>query len=127
MAQDSVDIFLSRSRNVLIYLGIWLPPKKYALLYSLYKIVVLLTQYSFVFFEVIYVVVVWGDLEEVSEASYLLFTQATVCYKVTVFIVNQKKFLHLLDLMKLHIFDAKTPYQERYVLNVFFVTITTCV
>ncbi|XP_045776312.1 odorant receptor 49b-like [Maniola jurtina] len=113
MAQSTIDIFLNRPRTVLVFLGIWLPPTKFALLYTLYKIVVMLTQYAFILFEIIYVGVVWGDLDEVSEASYLLFTQATVCYKVTVFIVNKKNLRELLDFMKVDIFDPQTSYHNK--------------
>ncbi|XP_052744218.1 odorant receptor 43a-like [Bicyclus anynana] len=113
MALSSIDIFLSRPRNVLVFLGIWLPPKRYALLYNLYKIMIMLTQYCFILFEVIYVVVVWGDLDEVSEASYLLFTQATVCYKVSVLIANKKQLKCLLDFMMLDIFGPQTPHHTK--------------
>ncbi|CAH2253022.1 jg13548 [Pararge aegeria aegeria] len=75
----------------------------------------MLTQYSFILFEVIYVVVVWGDLDEVSEASYLLFTQASVCYKVTIFIANKKQLKYLLDFMKLDIFDPQTPDHDKVI------------
>ncbi|VVC88377.1 unnamed protein product [Leptidea sinapis] len=79
---NSVDIFLSRPRYILRYLGIW-PKENHMIVHSIYKAFVMMTQYSFILFEFIYIADVWGNLDEVSEASYLLFTQASVCYKAT--------------------------------------------
>lgn len=73
----------------------------------------MITQYNFALFEFIYIANVWGDLDEVSEASYLLFTQVSVCYKTTVFLINQKKVIKLLDFMENKIFEPQSVLQER--------------
>lgn len=71
------------------------------------------TQYSFLLFEIIYIVDVWGDIDEVSEASYLLFTQASLCYKTTTFMVNKNNLLELLGIMDCEIFEPKSAEHEK--------------
>ncbi|CAG4984530.1 unnamed protein product [Colias eurytheme] len=102
----NIDLFLSRPRIILKYLGIWMPPEKYVILLTMYKCLVMFTQFSFILFEFVYVAVVWGDIDEVSEASYLLFTQASVCYKTTVFMMNKE---NLKDLLRFMVVDTFAP------------------
>lgn len=80
----------------------------------MYMISIMLTQYSFILFELVYIAGVWGDIEAVSEASYLLFTQASVCLKTTVFMVNEKYLVMLLDFMESAVFDPESENHERY-------------
>ncbi|XP_045502920.1 uncharacterized protein LOC123699915 [Colias croceus] len=102
----NIDLFLGRPRIILKYLGIWMPPEKYIILLNIYKCLVMFTQFSFILFEFVYVAVVWGDIDEVSEASYLLFTQASVCYKTTVFMMNKE---NLKDLLRCMVVDTFAP------------------
>ncbi|XP_045484218.1 odorant receptor 49b-like [Pieris rapae] len=101
-------MFLGRPRFILHYLGIWLPPEEYKTLRNIYKFLVMLTQFSFIFLEFIYIAVVWGNIDEVSEASYLLFTQASVCYKTTVFMMNKNNLKKLISFMEVGIFAPQT-------------------
>lgn len=93
--------------------GVWLPPEDYVVLHRIYMLLVMLTQYNFVLFEFIYIANVWGDLDEVSEASYLLFTQASVCYKSTVFLMNKNNLIELLEFMDSETFAAQSKEHER--------------
>ncbi|CAK1551005.1 unnamed protein product [Leptosia nina] len=110
---NNIDMFLGRPRFILQHLGIWLPPEKYIYLRNLYKFLVMLTQYSFIFFEFIYIAVVWGDFDEVSEASYLLFTQASVCYKTTVFMMNKDNLKELLRFMEVEMFAPQSSAHQK--------------
>ncbi|OWR46983.1 putative odorant receptor OR10 [Danaus plexippus plexippus] len=89
-------------------MGIWLSSNNYVILRDLYKSLIMSTQYSFLLFEIFYVFVVWGDIDEMSEASYLLFTQTSVCYKASVFIINKKNLIVLLVSMKAKIFEPQS-------------------
>ncbi|XP_041969425.1 odorant receptor 43a-like [Aricia agestis] len=113
MTKSNANIFLKRPETVLKYLGLWLLPTKYVVLHTIYTIFIMFTQYSFIVLEVIYIVVVWGDLEEVSEASYLLFTQASVCYKTTVFIFTRSNLKRLLDFMDTEMFSSQSAAHDR--------------
>nr|QZH55137.1 odorant receptor 41 [Achelura yunnanensis] len=137
MAFNNVDLYLSRPRNIMRFFGVWLPPKNYVKSNIIYMLIVMMTQYSFVLFEFIYISDVWGDLDEVSEASYLLFTQASVCYKSTVFLINKNKLMSLLEMMELEIFAPQNSEHQKLLreqsqkikhLCMFFLTsaITTC-
>ncbi|XP_045527666.1 odorant receptor 43a-like [Pieris brassicae] len=133
----NTDMFLGRPRFILHYLGIWLPPEEYKLLRNIYKFLVMFTQFSFIFLEFIYIAVVWGNIDKVSEASYLLFTQASVCYKTTVFMMNKNNLKKLIKFMEVGIFAPQTIGHEKILaaqarkirnLSAVFLTsaITTC-
>nr|AXF48772.1 odorant receptors OR18 [Lobesia botrana] len=113
MLEDNVILFLNRPRNILFYLGIWLRPANYVTLYLFYAVIVMLSQYSFVLFEFMYIAEAWGDMDAVTEASFLLFTQASVCYKVTRFMINKKNLVLLLGLMEEDLFQPENKRQER--------------
>lgn len=113
MSSHNVNLFLNRTINVLTALGVWLPPKNYVLLHRIYMLIIMITQYNFVLFEFIYIANVWGDLDEVSEASYLLFTQASVCYKATAFLINKNNLIELLDFMGIKIFEPQSDIHKR--------------
>lgn len=108
----NTDLFLGRPKKILTFFGIWLPPKQYQELVKIYMILVMITQYSFVLFEIIYIIGVWGDIEVVSEASYLLFTQASVCYKTTTFLIKKRKLVLLLEHMQQEIFASQSKDHE---------------
>nr|WCC57567.1 odorant receptor 45 [Papilio memnon] len=137
MAVNSIDLFFSRPKRILKALGIWLTPARPMLLHSFYTAFIMLTQYAFILFEFIYIAGVWGEIEAMSEASYLLFTQASVCYKVTVFLFNKKNLNVLMEFMYMHIFTPQTEEQEKILIKLsdqikrlcmFFLTsaLTTC-
>nr|WCC57384.1 odorant receptor 45 [Papilio dardanus] len=116
MALKSIDLFFSRPRRVLKVLGIWPKPRP-MFLHSFYTAFIMLTQYAFILFEFVYIAGVWGNIEEMSEASYLLFTQASVCYKVTVFILNKKNLNSLMEYMEVEIFKPQTETQEKILIK----------
>ncbi|XP_045537821.1 odorant receptor Or1 [Papilio machaon] len=137
MAVNSIDLFLSRPKRVLKALGIWLTPERPMFLHSFYTAFIMLTQYAFIIFEFVYIAGVWGDLEAMSEASYLLFTQASVCYKVTVFLLNKNNIKVLIEYMEMDIFTPETEEQQKIMVKLssqikklcmFFLTsaLTTC-
>ncbi|CAB3246338.1 unnamed protein product [Arctia plantaginis] len=55
---------------------------------------------------------VWGDIDAVSEASYLLFTQASLCYKSTAFVIRKGNLLKLLEYMDSSIFKPKSKTHQ---------------
>ncbi|KAG7309063.1 hypothetical protein JYU34_004943 [Plutella xylostella] len=119
------------------FFGVWLPPKRHIILHNIYMLLVMVSQYSFLLFEFIYLFDVLDDLEAASEASYLLFTQASLCYKTTVFLVNKRHLIELLELMRCEMFAPETEVHEKFLsvlavrirrLCLFFMTsaLTTC-
>ncbi|CAH2253025.1 jg13549 [Pararge aegeria aegeria] len=60
----------------------------------------------------IYIIQVWGDLEAVSQASYLLFTQACLCFKVTVLQMNMDLLKDLLRRMNEKVFLPQSAKHE---------------
>ncbi|CAG9565222.1 unnamed protein product [Danaus chrysippus] len=107
------DLFLNRAKFVMKLLGIWLPSYDETNIHKLYRFFMMALQYLFLFFQIIYIVQVWGDLEAFSQASYLLFTQASLCFKVTVFQVNRSSLRELLNLMNDKIFVPQSFKQNR--------------
>ncbi|XP_026326298.1 uncharacterized protein LOC113234993 [Hyposmocoma kahamanoa] len=137
MSSNNVNLFLNRPINILTAFGVWLPPKNHVILHKIYMLIIMMTQYNFVLFEFIYIANVWGDLDEVSEASYLLFTQASVCYKSTAFLINKNNLIELLNFMGNKLFEPQSIIHERFLymqsrtikrLCLFFLTsaTTTC-
>ncbi|CAH1637581.1 unnamed protein product [Spodoptera littoralis] len=112
-AEKNTTLFLGRPKKILTAHGVWPHPNNYIILRKLYMLFVMWTQYSFLLFEIIYIVNVWGEIDEVSEASYLLFTQASLCYKSTTFMINKKSLLELLDIMDSDIFKPKSAEHEK--------------
>lgn len=113
--KSNIEIFLSRPMWILKILSIWLRLEKPVFLYYTTQAVVLFTQYSFLIFEFMYIVFVWGDIDEVSEASYLFFTQASVCYKVAVFVLHKKNLKSLLDFMMVDTFAPQSTVHSECV------------
>nr|AIT71988.1 olfactory receptor 16 [Ctenopseustis obliquana] len=93
-------------------LGVWNPPKDESILRKLYRYFMLSLQHFFLLFQVIYMVGVMGDLEEVSQSSFLLFTQACLCFKVTVFQVRMGSFRELLAQMNSDVFVPQNKGHE---------------
>ncbi|KAI5632904.1 7tm odorant receptor domain-containing protein [Phthorimaea operculella] len=54
-----------------------------------------------------YIANVLGDMDELSESSFLLFTQASLCYKTTVFLINKKNVKILIGLMEEDVFRPR--------------------
>ncbi|KAI8425341.1 hypothetical protein MSG28_007108 [Choristoneura fumiferana] len=106
------DLYFYRARIIMSIMGVWNPPKNESTLRKLYKYVMLSLQHLFLLFQVIYMVRVLGDLEEVSQASFLLFTQACLCFKVTVFHVRMDSFRELLAQMNSDVFMPQNKGQE---------------
>ncbi|XP_063539270.1 odorant receptor Or1-like [Cydia strobilella] len=102
------DLYLSRAKFVMSFLGVWMPPPNESIMRKCYRFFMLSLQHSFLVFQVIYMCQVLGDLEEVSQSSFLLFTQACLCFKVTVFHANMESFRELLAQMNSEIFMPQT-------------------
>ncbi|PZC71821.1 hypothetical protein B5X24_HaOG200920 [Helicoverpa armigera] len=113
MAVKNTSLFLGRPKKILSAHGVWPHPNNFVILRKLYMLFVMWTQYSFLLFEIIYIADVWGDIDAVSEASYLLFTQASLCYKSTAFMVNKQSLLELLEIMDCEIFEPKSAEHEK--------------
>ncbi|XP_068618844.1 odorant receptor Or1-like [Battus philenor] len=109
----SENLFLNRAKFVMKYLGVWVPPAEESLTHKIYRTFMLTLQYLFLIFQLVYIIQVWGDLEAVSQASYLLFTQACLCLKITVFLVNVDVVKDLLKLMKSEIFQPVCEEHQR--------------
>nr|WCC57568.1 odorant receptor 46 [Papilio memnon] len=105
------DLYLNRAKFVMELLGVWVPPLNETKFHKWYRIFMMTLQYLFLMFQMIYIIQVWGDLEAVSQASYLLFTQACLCLKVTVFQVNVSMVRNLLERMNGDIFK---PFCEEH-------------
>ncbi|XP_050354215.1 odorant receptor Or1-like [Nymphalis io] len=81
----SEDLYLHQAKFVMKYLGVW----------------------------IIFIGQVWGDLEAVSQSSYLLFTQACLCFKITVLQININSLKDLLKRMNDEIFLPQSNEHER--------------
>nr|WCC57385.1 odorant receptor 46 [Papilio dardanus] len=110
---NSEDLYLNRAKFVMKYLGVWVPPFNESTIHKYYRLFMMMLQYLFLIFQIIYIIQVWGDLEAVSQASYLLFTQACLCLKVTVFQVNVSMVRDLLEVMNGDIFKPLSDEHER--------------
>ncbi|CAK1583297.1 unnamed protein product [Parnassius mnemosyne] len=113
MTLTSEDLYLNRARFVMKYLGVWVPHPNETFAHKCYRIFMMTVQYLFLFFQIIYIVLVWGDLGAVSQASYLLFTQACLCLKITVFQINADVVKDLLERMNSDIFKPQNEDHER--------------
>lgn len=124
---NSEDLFLNRAKFVMKYLGVWVPADNESLISKIYRTIMMTLQYLFLIFQIIYIAQVWGDLEAVSQASYLLFTQASLCFKITVFLVNIGILRDLLEQMRADVFQPETLVHEMYICFVFSNVEITCV
>nr|WEG72116.1 odorant-receptor-20 [Grapholita molesta] len=106
------DLYLSRAKFIMSLLGVWMPPLNESMMHKFYRLFMLSLQYSFLVFQVIYMCQVLGDLEEVSQSSFLLFTQACLCFKVTVFHLNMDSFRDLLAQMNSDVFMPQTKKHD---------------
>lgn len=109
----SEDLYLNRAKFVMKYLGVWVPPENESLLRKIYRLFMMSLQFLFLIFQIFYIVQVWGDLEAVSQASYLLFTQAWLCFKVTVLQLNIGMLKELLMQMNGDIFKPQSSKHKR--------------
>ncbi|XP_064073988.1 odorant receptor Or1-like [Vanessa tameamea] len=116
-AIKSEDLYLNRAKFVMKYLGVWVPPSDETAIHKAYRIFMMSLQYIFLFFQIIFIGQVWGDLEAVSQSSYLLFTQACLCFKVTVLQINISSLKDLLKRMNHEIFLPQSNEHERYILK----------
>ncbi|XP_050551229.1 odorant receptor Or1-like [Spodoptera frugiperda] len=110
---SSEDLFLNRAKFVMKYLGVWVLPENASCFLKAYRGFMMTLQYLFLIFQMIYIVQVWGDLDAVSQASYLLFTQACLCLKVTVFQINMPMLKELLRLMDAEVFKPENDVHEK--------------
>ncbi|PZC71820.1 hypothetical protein B5X24_HaOG200919 [Helicoverpa armigera] len=109
---SSEDLFLNRAKFVMKHLGVWIPVENGSILDRAYRAFMMTLQYLFLIFQMIYIVQVWGDLDAVSQASYLLFTQACLCLKVTIFQINIAMLKELLQFMDAEVFKPDNEVHE---------------
>lgn len=112
MSLNYDDLYLNRAKFVMKFLGVWIPDEE-SLIKKVYRFSMMSLQYLFLIFQIIYIFQVWGDLDAVSQASYLLFTQACLCFKITVFHINIDMLEELLKQMNSEIFIAQSVKQEK--------------
>ncbi|KAJ8713845.1 hypothetical protein PYW08_007465 [Mythimna loreyi] len=109
---SSEDLFLNRAKFVMKFLGVWVPVENGSIFRTGYRAFMMTLQYLFLIFQFIYIIQVWGDLDAVSQASYLLFTQACLCLKVSVFQMNIGMLKELLKRMDSEIFKPENVTHE---------------
>lgn len=112
-AFKSEDLYLNRAKFVMKYLGVWIPPNNETFFHKVYRIFMMSLQYLFLIFQIIFIGQVWGDLVAVSQSSYLLFTQACLCFKVTVVQINVNSVKDLLKRMNDEVFLPQSKEHER--------------
>lgn len=115
---SSEDLFLNRAKFVMKFLGVWVPVENGSVFHAGYRAFMMTLQYLFLIFQIIYIIQVWGDLDAVSQASYLLFTQACLCLKVTVFQKNMGMLKELLKRMDSKVFRPENVTHEKYDLEI---------
>uniref|UniRef100_A0A0V0J139 Odorant receptor n=1 Tax=Cydia pomonella TaxID=82600 RepID=A0A0V0J139_CYDPO len=107
------DLYLSRAKFVMSFLGVWMPPPNESIFQKYFRFFMLSLQYTFLLFQVIYICQVLGDLEEISQSSFMLLTHACLCCKITVFHVNIEYFRELLAQMNSEIFMPQTEGHDK--------------
>ncbi|XP_059058262.1 odorant receptor Or1-like [Achroia grisella] len=112
MTFNNAKIFLGLPTCLLKYCGLWIVSEKYESLNNIYRFFGFLLHYSVLLSILIYLGVVWGNIEAMSNALYVLFTETSTCFKITVFVVNKKFILNLLEFMNSDIFLPMTRRQE---------------
>ncbi|KAL4711759.1 hypothetical protein ACJJTC_015825 [Scirpophaga incertulas] len=117
MSYDSEILFLNRAKFVMSHLGVWIPSINESFFFKLIRYFMISLQYLFLLFQSIYIIQVWGDLQAVCQAFYLFFTQACLCFKVSVFHINMDKLRELLKQMNSPIFEPKSEAQKTILHN----------
>ncbi|KAM3958097.1 olfactory receptor 16 [Aphomia sociella] len=117
MALNTENLFLYRAKFVMKLLGVWLRSLNESITHKIFRIFMITLQYLFLFFQTVYIFQVWGDLEAVSQASYLLFTQASLCFKITVFQVNNEILRQMLNQMNSEIFKPQSVEHEMILIS----------
>ncbi|XP_045528222.1 odorant receptor Or1-like [Pieris brassicae] len=107
------NLFINRAQHVMKYLGVWVPDESDTIYRKLYKIFMLSLQYTFLLFQMIFVVQTWGDWEAVADAVYVLFTQASLCCKIGVFHINYEGVRELCQQMNNEVFRPTCVVHER--------------
>ncbi|VVC88376.1 unnamed protein product [Leptidea sinapis] len=113
MTFDPVNIFLFRAKTLMKFLGVWIPCENETMTAKFYRIFMITLQYLFLLFQLMYIVIVWGDLDAVSQASYVLFTQACLCFKITVLLTNSDMLKAILLQMNSEVFRPQSKIHER--------------
>ncbi|XP_059058318.1 odorant receptor Or1-like [Achroia grisella] len=113
MTFSSENLFLYRAKFIMKSLGVWIPSKNESLTRKVHRIFTMTIQYLLLTFQMIHIFQVWGDLEAVSQACYLMFTQACLCFKITVFQVNMGMLRQLIIQMNADIFRPRSIEHEK--------------
>nr|QLI62089.1 odorant receptor 46 [Streltzoviella insularis] len=110
---DVENLYLNRAKFVMKILGVWIPSENELMISKMYRIFMMSLQYLFLLFQTIYIVQIWGDLEAVSQALYLYFTEACLCFKVTIFQINMDMLKELLKRMNSDVFKPLSLKHEK--------------
>nr|AZB49417.1 olfactory receptor 4 [Heortia vitessoides] len=111
---NSEDLFLSRAKFVMKYMGVWIQPLNESLLSKCYRYLMVTLQYMFLIFQLIYIFQVWGDMEAIVQASYLMFTQSCLCFKVAIFLFNPDNIRQLIAQMNSEIFKPQNLVHQNF-------------
>lgn len=95
--------------------GYWFPRSgnsSKTLIYATYSTTVItFTLIVYMFTEAAYLLLVFGQMEEMVDSLFLTLTQACQCLKIIVFITQKEKIYGLLDCLEEDIFKPKTQHQ----------------
>ncbi|GBP74308.1 Odorant receptor Or1 [Eumeta japonica] len=112
-APQRIDsIYFNRANVVLSVMGI-MRLQSETIIYRVYRYSMVGAQYIFLMFQVYFIAQMRHDLEVVSEASYLFFTQASLCFKVTIFLLNINRFEELSAMMNCQVFKPQNEDHEK--------------
>lgn len=93
---------------VLNFFGLWKNGDNLYLAYNIYGFcVIFFTQYIYTGFQIIYMVLSFGNIQKLAEASYLLLTQVTLCFKIVMLIVKKRKIVAVVEFTDSEVFIPK--------------------
>lgn len=113
------DLFLNGAKVFMKPLGVWIPSENESIMIKTYRIFIISLQYLFLMLQFIYLFQVWGDIDAMTQAAYLIFTQGSSVFKLTVFYFNMGIVKEILSIMDEDIMQPKNSIQERCVFNIF--------
>lgn len=96
--------------SVLNFFGLWRNDRHPNFAYNFYGFcIVFFSQYAYAGFQIIYMVLSFGDIQKLAEASYLLLTQVTLCFKIIMLLLKKRKIEAIIKFTEADIFVPKKP------------------
>lgn len=111
MAKLNSMLFLKQQKLILSLFGTWMLPSR-NLPYKFYTSCIAALNASFMIFNIIHMVLVWGDMEQMSEGSYLLFTHVSTCSKLANFVLRKHTFRKLHEAIDARVFASQTEEHD---------------